>query len=132
MNLYDFLRISDKDYDTFDATFDICVTCVSVVESPDNDYTDLFSIALYKVVEVIPEKSTQSHPCVNWAGLITAHYDKFQSFMKKYWITQYSDKDEFIYQWINELHLMLAGNGTDSAYKELIILIESLTEEDGL
>ena len=53
--------------------------------------------------------------------------DKFKAFTKEYWNNQYEDdEDEFIYQWISEIHLYIAGYVGEKMYGKLNSFIETL------
>ena len=55
--------------------------------------------------------------------------EALKEFTKEYWVNTYeNDEDEFIYQWINELHLYCAGYTSENVYKAFLDTIEgSLT-----
>ena len=65
---------------------------------------------------------------VKWTELIQNNMEKFKAFTKENWSNQYEDdEDEFIYQWINEIHYYLAGYVNEDFYDELVKLVAILT-----
>jgi hypothetical protein len=55
--------------------------------------------------------------------------EKFKKFTAEHWNNQYEDdEDEFIYQWINEIHLYMAGYTTERIYKLLNQFVETLEQ----
>ena len=63
---------------------------------------------------------------VDWSGLIWGNEDLFKKFMQEHWSKQYTDSEEFLYQWIKELHYMMAGCVCDDTYEELVKLVNEL------
>jgi hypothetical protein len=127
MKLYDFLKISQNDFDTEDTIYCAVVTVCYIEEDEANDNYDKFCIELMKKVEV--EKQFGDALLVKWTELIQNNMEKFRKFTKENWYEncQYeNDEDEFIYQWINEIHQYMAGNVSEDFYDELVKLVESL------
>ena len=127
MKLYDFMKMSENDYDTFDAVYDADVTVCFIEENKSNDSYEKFCIELMKKVEV--EKVNGDILIVKWTELIQNNMEKFRAFTKENWYEscQYEDdEDEFIYQWINEIHQYMAGNVSEDFYDELVKLVETL------
>lgn len=128
MKLYDIMKISQDDFDTYDTVYDAEVTVCYIEEDETNDNYDKFCIELMKKVEVkriIPE----SHLVVKWTELIQNNMEKFKEFTKENWYEscQYEDdEDEFVYQWINEIHYYLAGYVSEDFYDKLVELVETL------
>ena len=52
MNLYEVLKKSEADYDTYDTEFDACVTACFIDEEDAEDSYDKFCISIMKKVEV--------------------------------------------------------------------------------
>jgi hypothetical protein len=55
--------------------------------------------------------------------------EKFRKFTAENWYEncQYeNDNDEFIYQWINEIHQYMAGNVSEDFYDELVKFVKTL------
>ena len=127
MKLYDYMKISKEDYDTYDTVYDAGITVCYIEEDGENDYYDKFCIELAKKVE-IKEKNGDS-PVVKWTELIQNNMEKFKSFTKEYWYEscQYEDDDdEFIYQWITEIDAYMAGNVSEDFYEILVKFVETL------
>ena len=129
MTLYDYMKTHEEDYDVYDNEFDNGVTvCLILDEDVDQtDSYDVFCNALVKKVEFVAEGKHEATLIANWSGLIKNNLDKFREFTKEYWRCQYeNDDDEFIYQWIGELHSYMAGYTSESVYKALVELVNSL------
>lgn len=124
MKLYDLLKIKDC-IDTGDTVYDAMVT-VDLIEDADvEDNYDKFCNYLLHNVEVV---DTKNDIC-DWTGFIKSNMEAFKAFTKEYWEHTYeNNEDEFIYQWINELHLYCAGYTSENVYKAFLDTIEgSLT-----
>ena len=114
MILYDFIVKNDADYDTYDDVYDASVT-VSINTEPEDDY-DEFCIGLSKLVEV-KEINHWGDLICGWSDLISNNMSVFRKFANEHWIKgNYADKDDFICEWIKELHMLLAGYGEDGMY----------------
>ena len=127
MKLYDFMKMSQNDYDTYDTVYDADVTVCYIDENEARDNYDKFCVELMKKVEI--EKINGDVLIVKWTELIQKNMEKFRAFTKGHWYEncQYEDdENEFIYQWINEIHQYMAGNVSEDFYDELVKLVESL------
>lgn len=127
MKLYDFLKISQNDFDTEDTIYCAVVTVCYIDEEDAEDNYDKFCIELMKKVEM--EKQVGDGLLVKWTELIQKNMEKFRAFTAENWYEncQYKDNDdEFIYQWINEIHQYMAGNVSEKFYDKLVKLVESL------
>lgn len=127
MKLYDFLKISQNDFDTEDTIYCAVVTVCYIDEEDIDDNYDKFCIELMKKVEV--EKQIGDALLVRWTELIQNNMEKFRAFTAENWYEscQYEDDDdEFIYQWINEIHQYMAGNVSEDFYDELVKFVETL------
>ena len=123
MTLYEILKLTECDYDTYDTEYDAVVTVCWIDEETDN--YDKFCMGIIKKVEVV--KKVGDGLLVNWSDLIKRNMEKFRQFTKDNWNFQYEDDDdEFIYQWINEIHLYMAGYVNEKTYEKLIALVEDL------
>ena len=124
INLYDFLTISNCDYDTYDTEYDGIITCTGIDSEPEDNYTK-FYYEMCKKVEVV--HSVDNGLVVNWSNLIERNLEKFREFTNKHWKYKYKDDDdELIYQWINEIHAYFAGYVSESFYKTLCEFVEIL------
>ena len=127
MKLYDFLKISQNDFDTCDTVYDTGVTVCYIDEEDAEDSYDKFCIELMKKVEV--EEQNDDILIVKWTELIQNNMEKFKKFTAKNWYEscQYeNDEDEFIYQWINEIDQYMAGNVSEKFYDELVEFVQTL------
>lgn len=123
MTLYEYMKMSENDYDTCDTTYDAVVTVCYIYE--ENDEYDKFCNGIIKKVNVI--NINDDVLIVNWSELIERNMDKFKKFTKKHWKYQYeNDIDEFVYQWINEIHMYMAGYVSESFYSVLNKFVDSL------
>ncbi len=123
MTLYEYLKMREDDFDTCDTVYDTGVT-VCYIEEEDDEY-DKFCNGIIKKVDVV--HIDDDFPIVNWTEMIERNLDKFKAFTKEYWINDYEDDiDEFIYQWINEIHYYMAGYVDEDFYTELNKLVDSL------
>ena len=123
MTLREFLRVTEGDYDTYDTEYDAEVTCCW--NDTINDNYDKFCDLIHQKVKVVRGGACNGL-IVNWCELIRKNMDKFKAYTKENWRYQYDDEDEFIYQWICEIHLYLAGYVSDDSYAELVTLAENL------
>lgn len=122
MTLYDFIRMAENDYDTYDDVYDAIVTVCAFDEEDEksDEYYEKFRIGIMKFVEVIRGTADKGLLC-KWTDFITRNLAIFKEFAKKYWCNPYEDdEDEFIYQWITELHNWGAGALSESMYKEFV------------
>ena len=127
ITLYDYLKMSENDFDTYDTTYDAVVTVCYIADEDENDEYDKFCNGIIKKVNVVHIDT--HYLTVNWTELIERNMDKFKAFTKEHWYEscQYEDDiDEFIYQWINEIHQYMAGNVSIDFYIELNKLVDSL------
>lgn len=125
MTLYEYLKMSENDFDTYDIDYDAVVT-VCYIADEDDEY-DKFCNGIIKKVNVLYIDS--HYLTVDWCKLIERNMDKFKAFTKENWREncQYEDDvDEFIYQWINEIHYYMAGYVDEGFYNELNMLVDSL------
>jgi len=119
-NLCGVISMSNMDYDVWDNTIDACVT----VSLPDvllsnADYYDKFICEICRFVKPISINDEKNTIIADWYGFIERNYDKFKDFTKIYWNMDFKEKDEFIYQWIKELHFYFGGYVPDDFYKTL-------------
>lgn len=126
MKLYDFMKMSECDYDTYDTEYDACVTvCFIDEEDEARDSYYKFCADIMRKVQV--EKHNGDILIVNWTKLVNDNMEKFKAFTEKHWKYTYEDdEDEFIYQWINEIQAYMAGYVSESFYDTLVKFVESL------
>lgn len=126
MKLYDVLKLTEKDFDTYDKVYNGIVTVCYVKENGKNDSYDTFCIELMKRVDVV-QAISDYELVVDWSKLIVDNMEKFRQFARVYWVCQYKDdEDEFIYQWIKEFHLYLAGYVSEDFYDTLVEFVKTL------
>ena len=125
MTLYEFMKMSECDYDTYDVDFDAIVTVCLPDEDDDLDAYGKFCFELIKKVEVL--KQTDTGLMVDWSGFIKTNIEQLREFTDEYWYNNYEDdEDEFIYQWINEIHAYLGGYVSEDIYEKLVELVKTL------
>ena len=91
-----------------------------------NDEYDKFCTNIIKLVNVVKQCGEYSL-IVNWSDLIKRNLDKFKKVTKEHWNKQYeNDIDEFVYQWIKEIHYYLAGYVSEDTYKDLNEILKEL------
>ena len=94
--------------------YDASVT-VSINTEPEDDY-DEFCVALCKMITIKGDTWSGDLIC-NWSEFIKRNMVTFRNFANKHWYkNNFADEDDFICEWIEELHLFLAGYGEDGAY----------------
>lgn len=121
MTLYDFVRVANNDYDTYDDVYDAIVTVCAFDEEDEksDEYYEKFRIGIMKFVEVIRGTADKGLLC-KWSDFIQRNIEVFREFTELYWYNQYEDEDDFIYEWINELDNWSAGALSESMYKEFV------------
>ena len=125
MTLYELFKETESDYDCYDTEFDMCVTVCLPEEVEDT--CDLFCTEMAKRVEVVEYTKGDCVCICDWYHLIEANIEKFREFANKFWYkNNHEDKDDFIEEWINELHLFFAGYGCEENYNELNKLVSEL------
>jgi hypothetical protein len=125
MTLYEFMKMSECDYDTYDVDFDAIVTVCLPDEDDDLDAYGKFCFAIIKKVNVV--EVTNTGLIVDWSGFVKRNIEQLREFTDEYWYNNYADdEDEFVYQWINEIHAYLAGYVSEDIYEKLVKLVETL------
>ena len=126
MKLYEYMKLSQVDYDTYDTVYDACITVCSIDEEDEaKDSYYKFCTEIIKKVEV--EKQNGNILLVKWTKLIQDNMEKFKAFTEKHWKYTYEDdEDELIYQWINEIHYYMAGYVSEDFYDTLVDFVETL------
>ena len=126
MKLYDFLKLTEADYDTCDTEYDACVTvCCIEEEDEDRDFYYKFCTEITKKAELV--KQNGDILIVDWSKLIRDNMEHFKLFTENNWNYHYEDdEDEFMYQWIKEIHYYMAGYVAEEVYEELVELVDKL------
>lgn len=120
MNVYDFLKTKDRDFDFYDSELDICIT-LGLVDG-DDPYA-MFVRALCQSAIFVEQTSSVSAEA-KWSQLIRSKITRLKQYSRKYWQHIPADEDEFIYLWINELGGYASGNLPEDAYCELFEIFE--------
>jgi hypothetical protein len=125
MTLFEYLQMTECDYDTYDTQYDASVTVCHIYEEDDNCNYDKFCNNIMKKVDVV--KINADSLVVNWSEFIEKNMDKFIRFAREHWAYDYEDDiDEFVYQWINEIHLYIAGYVSEDFYSILNEFVDGL------
>lgn len=125
MTLYEYMNEYQEDIDTYDTEYDAVVTVCFMEEEDVEDNYDRFCLDIIKKVQV--ESFAHGDVVVNWTELIKKNMEKFQEFTEKHWKYTYEDdEDEFIYQWVREINLYLAGYVGEKMYGKLVQFVEGL------
>lgn len=125
MTLYEYLKMTEGDFDTYDTKYDAVVTVCYIDEESECDNYDKFCNSIVKKVNVV--KVNGDVLIVDWCELIERNLVKFKNFTEEYWKYKYEDDiDEFMYQWINEIHLYMAGYVDEYLYSVLNNFIDTL------
>ena len=123
MTLYDYMKLHEDDFDTYDTKYCADVTVCYIDE--EYDEYDKFCNGIIKKVNVV--KANGDTLTVNWSELIERNIVKFKAFTSKYWKYKYEDDiDEFVYQWINEIQMYMAGYVSEGFYAILNKFVDSL------
>lgn len=120
MTLYDWLKLNDGCYDTYDLVYDGVVT-VDYIENEEEFY-DKFCMGMARKIEFVNTvKGSSCEIVCNWTKFIRDNIEIFREFTEENWTHQYEDDiDEFIYQWIKEIHYWMAGYVSENTYKDFI------------
>ena len=123
--LFDFIKMSERDYDTYDTKYDAVVTVCHICEEDESDDYDKFCNNIIKKVNVVEINGDSL--IVNWSELIERNMDLFKYFTEEHWYYHYEDDiDEFVYQWIKEIHMYMAGYVSEDFYSVLNKFVDSL------
>lgn len=113
-------RKEGLDLDTYDniydATVTVCVDFYDLEGDPDDEDFDYFRFIreIMKRVEVIDENT------VAWSTLVENNVGIFRRWTEKHWYKgNHEYDDDYIYEWVGQIHLLFAGYGTDDIYKSL-------------
>lgn len=131
MTLFDYLKLQAQGYisvDTYDTDYDCIVTIDADKDDANSeDPYDKFVFGILRSVEI--ENVGDNYLTCKWSKFIEDNMTLFRDFAKEHWNNQYEDdEEEFIYQWIREIHYYLAGWVGDSTYKAFC---EDIIEEVG-
>lgn len=117
----------DRDFDVGDETFDVLVCCCSPNPQPfsptKKEPYDYFTDYIYDNVKIVNAKPDKDFVVADWTGFVEERFDKLKEFSRQYWRGNYDDKDDFTYEWINEIHAWLAGNVCDENYNDFLRVV---------
>lgn len=123
MTVYELLMFKKDDFDTYDTTYDMGVT-VCYIDKERDEY-DKFCNGIIKKVEV--KEMMKDCIVADWTDLIKRNMEKFKKFTMRHWAFTYeNDMDEFIYQWIKEIHYYVAGYVSEDFYLALNEFVNTL------
>ena len=124
MTLYEYIMFHKKDYDVYDKEYDASITACHIDKVTDS--YDAFCKKMMQKVSVV-ETVNDYTLVANWSELIRRNMEVFKSFTEKYWKRKYkNDVEEFIYQWITEIHSYFGGYVSDEFYNVLLDLADEL------
>lgn len=129
MNLYEALKLQESySIDTCDTIYD-CIVTVDKFDEETNENYDLFCIELQKKVDFVKFfNGAYANAVVDWTGFIKKNYEIFADYVKKNWRQdkQYvlTEEEEFYCEWIEQIHLLFSGYGSDATYKDLVKLFK--------
>lgn len=129
MKLYDYMKLSQRDYDVHDDVYCACVTCCWMEEDSKDNY-EKFCIKLMKLVDVVDGSENGCEMTAKWSSLIDKHIDMFRKFSDEYWSVHYDDDDDFKYQWILEFDGYMAGYVSEDFYPTLVKLLEEIEQKE--
>lgn len=115
MTVYEYLKMNECDEDFWDDQFDTCVT----ICCPDEESTDFYDKYIEEISKRVNVIKTDGTVIAGWSEMIEKNFEKFKAFTKAHWRTDYEDHDDFVYEWIKEIHLYVAGYVPDSFYEVL-------------
>lgn len=125
MKLYDWWKHDKGSYDCYDTELTISVTIDWIDGSLLNSDYGKFAVELTKKVDFVERVSDSTLIC-DWSKLIRDNYSKFKEFTAWNWQRDYADPEEFIFQWIRELHYYVAGYVPEETYSKILDLVDTL------
>ena len=117
------LFLKGKDLDTSDVLFDAVVTCCLIDTAEFKEAIGTSDEYYYRFCKYIYDNvfvSDMSLDLCDYTGFVQRHREALKGFMRENWKTQYEDENDFIYEWIKEIHSWLAGYVSESTYKEFL------------
>lgn len=136
MTILDYIMDNGKELcaDIWDDEYDTCVTVDISVEDEAEENYDRFCRKLLSKVEFVGhvwswdlDKYEETSLIAKWSKFIGDNLKEFRDFSNKYWVkNNWEDDEDFVYEWIGQLHLYMAGYGTEEEYKnELSMLLDN-------
>lgn len=120
MTLYDFIKMENSDFDTYDTEFDVEVTVCVPCENINDWYDRFYNFILQHVLFV---KKISEYECnADWTKFITDNIDLFVTIANDMWDEDSvpDDLDDMTYEWIKELEGLLAGYGSEDVYEHFM------------
>lgn len=127
MTLYEYTRENKyTDFDVRDVDYDTIVTVCYIDQEDETDKHSKFCNSIIKKVQFV-DRINDYTLVADWTALIEHNIEKFKAFTKEYWYNQYEDdEDEFVYQWIKEIHAYMGGYVSESFYGTLCEFVATL------
>ena len=120
ITLYELLELTEDTFDTYDTVYDAIVT-IDWIDT-EKYYYDKFCMGIVKLVNVC-RRLRRGEVSANWTEMIIRgdNLDVFKEFAEKNWKNKYEDDvDEFVCQWIKEIHYWMAGYTSEDVYKDFV------------
>lgn len=123
MKLYEAMQLyEDSCIDTADDIFDCIVTIDFEKDCEPKSNYEKFCYELYKKVEFVKFfDGAYAKAICKWSSLVKDNQSVFEDFVRKNWQEKYQyvldDVDELQYEWVEQFHLLLSGQGTEEDYK---------------
>lgn len=121
MTLYEFIKMENNDFDTYDTVFDAEVT-VCVPYDKEKDWYDKFYNFIIKHVQFV-EKLNDGECTADWYNFIKENIKVFRQAANDMWRLDYiniDDDDDLIYEWIKEIEGWLAGYVSETEYRKFM------------
>lgn len=121
MTLYEFIKMENNDFDTYDTVFDAEVT-VCVPYDEEKDWYDKFYNFIIKHVQFV-EKLSNGECTADWYNFINENIKVFRQAANDMWRLDYvniDDDDDLIYEWIKEIEGWLAGYVSEAEYQKFM------------
>ena len=121
MTLYEFIKMENNDFDTYDTVFDAEVT-VCVPYDKEKDWYDKFYNFIIKHVQFV-EKLNDGECTADWYNFIKENIKVFRQAANDMWRLDYiniDDDDDLIYEWIKEIEGWLAGYVSETEYQKFM------------
>lgn len=123
MTLYEYIKAAGRDFDVWDEVFDENITVCYISDNEENidNYYKFCSNILRYVMFARPVLYSETI-VANWYGFFDKNEKVFRDWAKEYWKegTVPEDKDDFIFDWIIELHGMFGGGLSEESYKDFV------------
>ena len=129
MTLYELLQIKGDYIETSDVDYDVLVATDLVKDEDMNENTDNYYKFLNYIAHNVEVTDTRNDIC-NWSKFVLNHKVALTRFAEENWYEVPEEEDDFVYEWINELHNYQSGNISEKMYKEFIDTINMYQKEE--